>query len=308
MSGKRKVDPLSIRFLIEIVASVVILGILLTAIAGTWIWILVGDPIVDGLLGKKKAEKPTPKPAETTEYTEPVETVPQDTSPQGLMDSFLYEHGLSESDYPEFVRDAYFKCAELYGDDFEQGDFYLNYPLKKDNSYYVDISDVDRSNGVPLFLQWDERWGYTEYGVSICGVGGCGPTSLSMVAYYLTGNPEYTPVYMMQLAKDGYHVIPTGGTDWSLFNKGAVKLGFKVEELPAVERTVVRRLEAGIPVVVNVGPGTFTTGGHYMVLVGYEDGMFRINDPNSPAYSARLWSWNEFADQVKNFWAISLPE
>lgn len=293
MATKRKVDPLSIRILIEIAASVTILAVLLVAIGNVWTSI-----------GAEKED-----PVETTGATiqTTVQTLPLDTSPEGILERFMLDNGLTEADYPEFIRNAYKTNADFYGEYFEARDFYLNYPLKKDNTYEIDISNVDRSNGVPLLLQWDERWGYTEYGVSNCGIGGCGPTSLSMVAYYLTGDAKYTPVYMMELAKEGHHVIPTGGTDWSLFGTGAVELGFKVEQLPNVEKSVARRLEAGIPVVVNVGPGTFTTSGHYMVLVGYEDGKFRINDPNSPEYSSRLWAWDEFQSQVRNFWAISLP-
>lgn len=223
------------------------------------------------------------------------------------MEAFMAQNSLTQADYPQFVLDSYEKSAALYGENFEAQDFLLNYPLRHGVSQQVDISGEDRSKGVPLFLQWDERWGYLDYGVSICGIGGCGPTSLSMVAYYLTGDAKYTPVYMMELAKKGNHMGSGGGTNWSLFNRGAVELGFKVQELPAVERTVARKLEEGIPVVINVGPGTFTTGGHYMVLVGYKDGKFQINDPNCRAYSERLWDWDEFVGQVRNFWAISLP-
>jgi hypothetical protein len=298
MANKRKIDPLSIRIIIEIVVMVAVLVLLLVGIGSVWASIGESDD---------KTDSTADTGASIAETDPPVETTPPDTSPHGVMEAFLAEHNLSYSDYPQFVLDSYQTCSGFFGPGFESRDFLLNYPLKYGQVYNTDISGLDRSNGVPLILQWDERWGYLDYGVSICGIGGCGPTSLSMVAYYLTGNPEYTPVYMMELAKNGHHVIPTGGTDWSLFGTGAVELGFKVDQLPAVERTIAKRLEAGIPVVVNVGPGTFTTTGHYMVLVGYENGMFRINDPNSVAFSSRLWAWSEFADQVRNFWAISLP-
>ncbi len=281
--AKRKIDPLSIRMLVEIAALLTVLAVLLTLTVGTWM----------DILQKKEDDGEKPK-GSTTESTEP-----PDTSPQGILNTFIKDNGLQMSDYPAWLLESYAIATE-------SRDFILHYPLKKDNTYTVDISGTPRDT-VPLFLQWDERWGYKPYGVSIGGIGGCGPTCLSMVAYYLTGDAKYTPVYMMDYATNNAHVIPTGGTDWSLFGTGAVKLGFEVEQLPNVERNVVRRLEAGKPVVINVGPGTFTTTGHYMVLVGYEDGKFRINDPNSPANSARLWAWDEFQSEVRNFWAISLP-
>ena len=304
--ARKKVDPLSVRIIIEIVVlSAVLIGLLI-GIGAVWAGVdgSEGDPT--GSTGSNQGGNQGGSQGGQQGGSQ--DTEPLDMTPEAVLQRFIENNGLTRADYPDFVLESYQKCAELYGEYFECQDFYLNYPLLKEVTHEIDISGLDRSNGVPLMLQWDERWGYLEYGVSVCGIGGCGPTSLSMVAYYLTGDSKYTPAYMMQYATENKHVIPTGGTDWSLFGTGAVELGFQVEQLPNVERTVAKRLEAGIPVVVNVGPGTFTTGGHYMVLVGYENGMFRINDPNSPEYSSRLWAWDDFQDQVRNFWAISNPK
>ncbi len=261
------------------------------------------------MIGKLWRQQPEETPAgETTQQTtqqttaattEP--TVPPDTSPEGIKQAFFQEHGLTEADYLEGMFEVYEYFPEVR-------DFILNYPLKKDTVNPVDISGYDRSQGVPLFYQWDEMWGYLPYGKSVCGLAGCGPTSLSMVAYYLTGNTEYTPVYMMEFAQNNGHTGKGGGTNWSLFNKGAVELGLKVEELPLYEGAIKKRLEAGIPIVVNVGPGDFTRNGHYMVLVGYENGMIRINDCFSKINSEKLWSYDQIEGQIKNLWAISLPE
>lgn len=299
MATKRKIDPLSVRILLEIVALVTALVLLFVAIGNVWV----------DIAHKRSDEDEDPKSsagADTTPSTS-IDPGPQDTSAEGVKTWFLEKNGLTEADYPSYIWASYQTCAEWFGDDFESRDFLLNYPLKKDNTYEIDISGVDRSNGVPLLMQWDERWGYTEYGASNCGIGGCGPTSLSMVAYYLTGNAEYTPVYMMDMARENKYVNSNGGTNWTLFQQGAVKLGFKVEELPNVEKTIARRLEAGIPVVVNVGESVFTKNGHYMVIVGYEDGKFRINDPNSVEFSETLWDWEVIEKAAKVFWAISKP-
>ena len=54
-------------------------------------------------------------------------------------------------------------------------------------------NNLDNLLSDPLFLQWDPRWGYTEYGEdSFLGLSGCGPTCLSMVLYYLTGDKSLT--------------------------------------------------------------------------------------------------------------------
>lgn len=243
----------------------------------------------------------TDDPPETTDNTLPsVETVPEDTSPEGIFQAFLKEHNLTRDDYTETMIQNY----ALYP---ECREFILNYPLEKDKEHTADISWADRTQGVPLFLQFDERWGYTPYGKTVGGVSGCAPTCLSMVAYYLTGNTEYTPAYMMKFSTEDGHLDPNGGTNWTLFSKGAKNLGFKVQELPLHEGSIVNQLKKGIPVVLSLGPGDFTQNGHYIVLVGYEDGKFKVNDPFSTANSNKTYTYAQLEPQIRNLWAISNP-
>lgn len=248
----------------------------------------------------KPTETTPPAPPETN-TAPPQTTVPPDTSPEGLMDAFMQEHGLTKADYTELQLEAYDKFPDVR-------QFILGIPLNKGRQAVDDISGEDRTNGVPLFLQYDERWGYTEYGNGVCGISGCGPTCLSMVAYYLTGETKYSPVFMMEFAKENGYLGSNGGTNWTLFQKGPEKLGLKSKEVPLHEGTIAKYLKAGTPVVINVGPGDFTLNGHYMVLVGYEENMFRINDPFSETNSQRLWSYAQIEGQIKNLWAITLAD
>lgn len=243
----------------------------------------------------------TTDPIQQTTTVPPETTVPRDTSPEGLMQEYMDQHNLTKGDYTEMQLEAYQHFPEVR-------EFILAIPLNKGRQAVDDISGEDRSNGVPLFLQFDQRWGYTEYGNGVCGLSGCGPTSLSMVAYYLTGNEKYSPVYMMEFAKENGYLGSNGGTNWTLFQKGPEKLGLKSKEIPLHEGTIAKYLKEGTPVVVNVGPGDFTLNGHYMVLVGYEESMFRINDPFSVENSERLWSYEQIEGQIKNLWAITLAD
>lgn len=279
-------DRATIRIFIEMAALLIAIIVLL---------VLIGNV--------NSSPRPTQDdPIETTDNTLPsVETVPVDTSPEGIFQSFLREHNLTKDDYTETMIEDY----ALYP---EAREFILNYPLEKDKEHTPDISWADRSNGVPLFMQFDERWGYTEYGFTVGGISGCGPTCLSMVAYYLTGDTDYTPAYMMEFATEDGHVGQNGGTQWTLFSKGAKNLGFKVEELPLLENTLVKRLEQGIPVVISVGPGDFTQNGHYVVLVGYKDGKIKVNDPFSKANSEKEYTYAQLEPQIRNLWAISNPK
>lgn len=283
--AKKRMDPLTVRILIE-------MAVLVTAVILLVVWI---GNVWSGIAPEEAEETESTQ----TQPTETEETVPPDTSPEGILQTFMTENALTVDDYPYWFQEVY----EIAG---ENREFLLNYPLKYGQEQEIDISGVDRAT-VPLFIQWDDRWGYLDYNGNICGVSGCGPTSLAMVAYYLTGDAKYTPAYMLSFATQNGYAVPGSGTSWDLFNKGAKNLGFEVKTINKVEKHVADKLKAGIPVVVSMAPGTFTTTGHFMVLVGYEDGKFRINDCNSPEKSARLWEWEEFEAEVRQFWAISLP-
>ena len=59
--------------------------------------------------------------------------------------------------------------------------------------------------------------------------------------------------------------------------------------------------------VLSLGPGDFTENGHYVVCVGLEGDMIRVNDPFSRANSEKLWSYEQLEGQIRNLWAISNP-
>ena len=75
-------------------------------------------------------------------------------------------------------------------------------------------------------------------------------------------------------------------------------------EIPLVKQRVLDNLEVGNPIICVVGPGDFTSSGHYIVLTGLENGKITINDPNSYANSKRLWTYEEIEDQIRNLWVI----
>ena len=63
-------------------------------------------------------------------------------------------------------------------------------------------------------------------------------------------------------------------------------------------------LNSGRVIVAHMGPGVFTEIGHYIVIAGYEDGKFRVNDPNSYVNSEKLWEFEEFSNQIKMMWSF----
>ena len=53
-----------------------------------------------------------------------------------------------------------------------------------------------------------------------------------------------------------------------------------------------------------MGPGDFTSSGHYIVLTGYSDGAFSVNDPYSINNSNKKWTYEQIESQIKNIWAL----
>ena len=217
------------------------------------------------------------------------------TDAERTVKEFADENGIRYSQYPKSL-------IELLDRNPETKDFVLNYPLRTEEDY--DLSGLDRST-VPLFLQWDQRWGYETYGSDMIAITGCGPTCLAMAGYYITGDGEtFDPAAVAAFSeKNGYYASGYGSS-WTLISEGAVQLGLDVTEIPLVEKRIKDNLEVGNPIICAMGPGDFTSSGHYIVLVGLQDGMFIVNDPNSVENSEKLWKFEEIEGQFRNLWVI----
>ncbi len=217
------------------------------------------------------------------------------TEAERKVKTFADEHGVSFGDYPRSLID-------LLDRNPETEEFVLNYPFRQQEDY--DLSELDRDK-VPLLMQWDSRWGYEIYGSDMMAVTGCGPTCVAMAGLYLTGDAEtFDPAAVAAFSeKNGYYASGYGSS-WTLISEGAVKLGLDVTEIPLVEKRMKDNLEVGNPIICAMGPGDFTTSGHYIVLIGLEDGKFIVNDPNSREKSSQLWSYEQISGQIRNLWVI----
>ena len=219
------------------------------------------------------------------------------TETELFVKAYAKEHGLSIAQYPESLIDLLERNPETEA-------FVLEYPLRGETE--VSLFAYEGSSTVPLFLQWDPMWGYEKYGSDVIGITGCGPTCLAMVGYHLTGSDDMTPDKIASFAeKNGYYASGYGSS-WTLIREGASALGLKATELPLVKKKMVDAVESGSPVILAMGPGDFTTTGHYIVLTGVEDGAFRVNDPNSRKNSEKLWTYEELEGQIRNIWAMSV--
>ena len=146
-------------------------------------------------------------------------------------------------------------------------------------------------------MQWDQRWGYHRYAGEVMGLSGCGPTALSMVAIFMTGDITKNPRWVADFASQNGYAVDGSGTAWSLMLEGARQIGLSSKEIPVERERVENNLQAGNPIIALMGPGEFTSNGHFIVLTGLQNGRLKINDPNSrkkfpkkPGISIRCWN------------------
>ena len=178
---------------------------------------------------------------------------------------------------------------------------YNNRKLSADinSSYYVD-------GDVPLFLQWDRRWGYRIYGKEMIGLSGCGPTSLAMVIRHFDSDSTVNPYDVAKYSQDNGYVSADNFTSWKLFETGLSKYGLESQDVIPVEAKMKKALDDNKILIVSVKPGTFTERGHIIVIKGYnKNGDFLINDPNSIVNTNKTWSFDELKREIRKIWGVS---
>lgn len=206
-----------------------------------------------------------------------------------------------QNEYPENVLRM---CAA----NEETLDFVVDYPDKKNFAPASTVGEVTKGQ-VPLLIQWDSRWGYAPYGDStIVAVSGCGPTCIAMVACALTGRNDITPAEVADYSANNGFLTSTRDTTWDLMTYGGQEYGITGYELGLDEVAMANRLAEGSPIIVSVGPGDFTTGGHFIVITGYDGEAFSVNDPNSRIRSSQTWTFERLKGQIKNMWYYTLTD
>lgn len=169
------------------------------------------------------------------------------------------------------------------------------------------VISSDKKGKYPLYMQWDERWGYDKYGPDYFAINGCGPTALSMVTVGLTGNEKFTPQYIKNFSASHGYLVEGVGTAWSLMTDGARKFGIRSKVISLSEQSIIKNLKKGHPIIATMGPGHFTTQGHYIVLTGInDDGKIIVNDSDSKERSNKTWDIDILLKEAKNVWAFSL--
>lgn len=166
------------------------------------------------------------------------------------------------------------------------------------------------------YLQTDSRWKSEPYRVkgeiSTIGSAGCGPTSAAMLISTITGK-TFTPKDACAWAlAHGYKAL-NNGTYYSYFAPQFAAHGIKCWQLNWTNAyhnpkdtsfdEVLKYLKQGYYVIALMKKGTWTSGGHFVVL-WWADDKVRINDPASTKDSRLNGNVATFKNEAAYFWIV----
>lgn len=154
----------------------------------------------------------------------------------------------------------------------------IAYEGAKAETWNVELGDYV---GLTYYSQLDSRWAskmYSSVGNSnqTIGSSACGPTCASMVVTATKG--AITPDTMCDLFVQHGYRSANNGTYFSAFRAVADEFDIGYEETYYLDKAV-ELLRNNHYVIVSCGNGLFTTGGHFIVLVGIDGDTLKIYDP-----------------------------
>ena len=158
---------------------------------------------------------------------------------------------------------------------------------------------VGSRNQIVYYNQEDPRWGEKTYGpVDKIRDTGCGPTVLAMAVSSFTKN-EMNPKEMCDWAYVNGYCSVGSGSYHTLIGEGLEHFGLKTTVTNS-GRKVKAALQEGKTVIVLMGEGHFTSGGHFILLCEMdEEGNVTVADPKSAERTKQKWDFNIITAEAK---------
>lgn len=169
---------------------------------------------------------------------------------------------------------------------------------------------------IVYFCQADEAWAEQPYGTDPIGPYGCGPTAMAMAVASLTGT-DTDPAKMAAWAAENGYWARRSGSYHSIVQGTARSFGLNAEAFTSRNPDDLREaLQYGGILVALVGPGHFTTGGHFILIRGTSlSGEVLVADPNSLERSLQSWDPQIILDELSSardngapLWLLTLPD
>ena len=152
---------------------------------------------------------------------------------------------------------------------------------------------------VTYFYQKDDRWADQPFGTDTIGPYGCGPTVMAIAVASLT-DTDTDPVIMAAWAAEHGYWARGGGSYLSIVLGTANSFGLEAESFTSRDAgDVLDALSQGKMLIALMGPGHFTTTGHFILLRGVTmSGQVLVADPNSPENSLAAWDPQIILDEL----------
>ena len=156
------------------------------------------------------------------------------------------------------------------------------------------------------FKQYDSRWAKKIYSASgkssqTMKSSGCGPTAAANIVATLKDS-AVTPWTLAQISMQKGYRTANNGTAWSFFKYIAGLYGFSKFTQTSSLATLKACLDAGGYVVCSMGPGYWTSGGHFITAWKYDDKYIYCNDPASSSRTKQ--NQTDFMKQRKQFFCF----
>ena len=209
----------------------------------------------------------------------------------------------------------------------DQGDAVKQKRAQYGQVYYDKFAAKQAAEGGPKmnkkpvsFLQTDKRWASKPYRVkgenSTIRDSGCGPTAAAMLLSTLTGK-NITPEDTCKWSVDHGYKALGNGTYYAYFAPQFAAYGIKCWQLNWVNAyhnpkatsfdETVKYLKQGYYAIALMKKGTWTGGGHFVVL-WWADGKVRINDPASTRDNRVNGNLATFKNEAAYFWIVDARE
>ncbi len=209
-------------------------------------------------------------------------------------------------EYPDSILKVYYNNTDNI-------DFVYNYPFHKNDYASMTYTDNElNSETVPALYMSDSRWGYETIGGRYIMTDGCGAAALAMAHLAVFHNADADPVTIARLAEENDCIGGVfGGIRIQDIGRLAELMGFAVTEHNYEEGDVLSEEElraaldtSGTVVLAAMDGDTF--GGHALIIRGYDENGYYINDPADKKNTETVWNFDIFKNELIRYYELTV--
>ncbi|MEE1312817.1 MAG: C39 family peptidase [Lachnospiraceae bacterium] len=139
------------------------------------------------------------------------------------------------------------------------------------------------------------------YGTSTIQSAGCAPCAMAVCISSFTKEHVSVPKLCEWAVEHGYYYSGMGSSHY-IIPALAKKYDLNCEAIGRDREKMVGALYSGKFVVVLMGPGTFASTGHFMVLTGIDEkGKISVADVGSRANTTKKFSVDKIMEELKDY-------